>query len=264
MSTMTISGHLRGSQMPLLPTSLGCPGLASGDGYAALDFGQRLVYKWICSVMALEEQPQGNAEDEGDALQKAAIFNKLLKLFPGGAPFFGGNGSAPAGSSADGQERGSGVNEQRRNENESTEGRLEEERISPGIAPTLPLKHDGRRIDVRRALVRMYSLQALLDGDPQHFEALLGLARNETKVYSEDSIDYLKRRGCLAADGTILPDVRDVLLSGYQAVGDGHHVGYPLRLEGQADRLIVQEVAEQIQQQANKIQDQLKDRGWSL
>lgn len=138
--------------------------------------------------------------------------------------------------------------EQGHNGNESTEGRVKEEE-TPAEPPTLPLKHGGGRANVRRALIKMQYLQAMLDTHPDRFEALLALARGKKEGISQAGVDGLRAECLVAKDSLAVdPEIRDILLSGYQYVGDGHCMGYPFVLDTPESRRIVETVERQVQE----------------
>ena len=93
---------------------------------------------------------------------------------------------------------------------------------------------NGVREDIRVVLATWDTLTSLQDTRPQLFAAARAMAdgKDETSAVRREM-----RRYCLTdQNGALLPQVRDVLLSGYQNTKEGPVLVNPIRFDSEADR----------------------------
>ncbi len=123
----------------------------------------------------------------------------------------------------------------------------------PGL--TLPLKHGGRRVNVRSALVGLDFLNALWKVRPQHFTTLLLLAQGKAQVHDQDPeiIAYLSESGFLQKDARLKPELTDVLLSAYREGKEGPYLGNPFQAQNRSDQVLVDQAEEQIRATYNEL-----------
>jgi hypothetical protein len=111
--------------------------------------------------------------------------------------------------------------------------------------PQLRLKN-GAMADVRSALIVLGGLRAQQRVRPHVFQTLLALARGKPEEADPEHIEPLTQERYLGPDGKVRQDVADVLLSALQWQGDGAVLVNPFKLEGEADRAVVERTEQQI------------------
>jgi hypothetical protein len=99
--------------------------------------------------------------------------------------------------------------------------------------PILRLKNGGQ-IKAGEGRIQWRDLTALLQQEPDLFRALLALALGRPEAMSAEHRKRLRYiGGFLERDGSIIPYVRDVLLSAYQETAEGPVLVNPFILESE-------------------------------
>ena len=80
---------------------------------------------------------------------------------------------------------------------------------------------NGARVEARLGRANYRSLCTLLEREPELFRSLHAIADARVAEVSEQHVIRLKDIFYLRPDGTISPDVRDVLLAAYRETPDG-------------------------------------------
>lgn len=94
----------------------------------------------------------------------------------------------------------------------------------------LPLKNGGHvEASLGQALLRM--LEGLLERHPDDFHALLAIIEGRTEEAPSARVEALKEAMLLRPDGSVIPGLRDVLLSAYQQTQEGPVLVNPFQLE---------------------------------
>jgi hypothetical protein len=111
--------------------------------------------------------------------------------------------------------------------------------------PLLRLKN-GKDVLVRKAYVVWDSLTSAQTKHPEHFEALVAIARNQENSVTSSLHNELRRHYLhwFTAEGQLLPIVRDIIESSWRETPDGITLVNPFHLANQNDVNCLTEVEE--------------------
>jgi hypothetical protein len=99
---------------------------------------------------------------------------------------------------------------------------------------------NGAKADVGIVIGVLDFIKDLTETNPEHFQLILNLARNENATVSRHVSAELKRAGVIARDGTVTAIYRDVLLSACQQTAEGIVLTSPFAPQDPAEATFVQ------------------------
>jgi hypothetical protein len=102
------------------------------------------------------------------------------------------------------------------------------------------LLKNGATIEMATGYLAWEKLNRMLSTNPELIAAAQAKLRGE-EVSSEIGRE-LQRAFMTGPDGELLPDIRDVLISGYQETNDGPVITNPFKLDTQVDRMAFEDM----------------------
>jgi hypothetical protein len=94
---------------------------------------------------------------------------------------------------------------------------------------------NGARVDATLGRGGYLALRGLLAREPELFRSLLAVARSEPVAIPERHDARLRAARFLRPDGTIVPSIRDVLLSAYRETPDGPALVNPFQFASEEE-----------------------------
>ena len=120
---------------------------------------------------------------------------------------------------------------------------------------TARLKGGAETDDAAATLVQLAWLKSVKKKEPEHFEALVTIARGEE--IQPEMMKILRKRGCVTQDGTMRPRLRETIL----AALDKQELEDPWELQDEEDKTILRAAAKELERRMNDLTDDEKKRG---
>jgi hypothetical protein len=123
-------------------------------------------------------------------------------------------------------------------------GRVTKEGVLTDENEEMVTLKNGTRFDAGLTRAAYQTLDAFLEREPELFGSLLALARDQQDAVPADHITRLRAALLVRPDGTLVPVVREVLLSAYRDTPDGPALVHPVRFAS-AEEVAREERAEE-------------------